>query len=177
MSARAKRLRRKTAPDLAAIRLVVFDFDGVFTDNTVWVTQEGVESVRCWRGDGLGLSRLKAEGVQVMIVSTEVNPVVSARARKLALPVMQGVEDKGDAVRRICADRALDPADVMYVGNDINDISAFQAVGVAVAVADAHPAVDPYVSMRTSTPGGFGAVREVCDWIVDARQKRARKRA
>jgi 3-deoxy-D-manno-octulosonate 8-phosphate phosphatase (KDO 8-P phosphatase) len=176
MTAGGKRAR--TNRDLAAVSLVVFDFDGVFTDNTVWVTQDGVESVRCWRSDGLGLSRLKAAGVPIVIVSTEANPVVSARARKLALPVQQGVEDKGEAVRRICAERGVDAGTVMYVGNDINDISAFQQVGIPVAVADAHPAISKHVVLRTKKPGGFGAVREVCDWIVDARQKRpARKRA
>ena len=176
MTARGKRTRGKR--DLAAVRLVVFDFDGVFTDNTVWTTQDGVESVRCWRSDGLGLSRLKAEGVPVVIVSTEVNPVVSARAKKLALPVHQGIEDKGEAVRQICAERGVDAANVMYVGNDINDISAFEQVGIPVAVADAHPDVKPHVVMRTRKAGGFGAVREVCDWIVDARRARpARKRA
>lgn len=176
MSAAGKRAR--PGRNLAGVRLVVFDFDGVFTDNTVWVTQDGVESVRCWRSDGLGLSRLKAEGVPVVIVSTESNAVVSARARKLDVPVQQGVADKGEAVRRMCAERGLDSSDVMYVGNDINDIPAFRAVGLPVAVADAHPAVKPYVVLHTTRPGGFGAVREVCDWLVDARQARpARKRA
>lgn len=153
---------------LASVKLVAFDFDGVFTDNTVYVDQEGVESVRCWRSDGLGLSRLAAAGIHSFIISTEVNPVVMARARKLRLPYKQGVEDKAQAILDICREYGVLPAQTMFVGNDINDIPAFQSVGVPVAVADAYPDVYPYVLYRTVKPGGFGAVREMCDLIVDA---------
>jgi 3-deoxy-D-manno-octulosonate 8-phosphate phosphatase (KDO 8-P phosphatase) len=152
--------------DLSEIRLVIFDFDGVFTDNTVWVSEDGTESVRCWRSDGLGLSALRRAGIPAMIVSTEVNPVVSARGRKLQIPVRQGVADKAEAVRGICHEQGVDPSVVMFVGNDVNDIPAFGVVGVPVAVADAHPDVYPHVCGRTSRPGGFGAVREVCDWLL-----------
>lgn len=147
----------------------MFDFDGVFTDNAVWVSQDGIETVRCWRSDGLGLSLLRRFDVPAVIVSTEVNPIVTARGQKLGLPVHQAIEDKGEAVRRICADYGVELRHALYVGNDINDIPAFKLVGVAVAVADSHPDVLPYVGMRTTRPGGFGAVREVCDWIVGAR--------
>jgi 3-deoxy-D-manno-octulosonate 8-phosphate phosphatase (KDO 8-P phosphatase) len=156
---------------LSSIRLIVFDFDGVFTDNTVYVSQDGFESVRCWRSDGLGLSRLKTLGIKLFIVSTEVNPVVSARARKLKVPCRQGVEDKAAIILRICGELDIDPSLVMFVGNDINDIPAFKVIGVPVAVADAHPDVDPYILGRTKRPGGLGAVREVCDWVYFARNK------
>jgi len=83
---------------LSKVRLIFFDFDGVFTDNTVYVSQDGVETVRCWRSDGLGLTRLRKVGVQAFIISTETNPVVSARAHKLKLPCKQGVEDKAAGI-------------------------------------------------------------------------------
>lgn len=150
------------------MRLVVFDFDGVFTDNAVWVSQDGTESVRCWRSDGLGLGRLRVAGVAAVIVSTETNPVVSARGRKLGLPVHQAVEDKGEAVRRICTELDIDLRHAMYVGNDINDIPAFKVVGVPVAVANSHPDIFPFVKLRSTSAGGYGAVREICDWIVGA---------
>jgi YrbI family 3-deoxy-D-manno-octulosonate 8-phosphate phosphatase len=155
---------------LSEIELVAFDFDGVFTDNTVYVSQDGVESVRCWRSDGLGLSRLRALGVRILIISTEVNPVVTARADKLKLPCKQGVEDKAAEILRTCQELAIAPARTMFVGNDINDIPAFRAVGVPVAVADAYPEVIPHVVYRTNRPGGHGAVREVCDLIFHAKQ-------
>ena len=154
---------------LASIQLIVFDFDGVFTDNTVYVSQDGVESVRCWRSDGLGLSRLRNIGIKAFIISTEVNPVVTARANKLKLPCKQGVEDKAAAILEICREFEVAPSHTVFVGNDINDIPAFQAIGVPVAVADAYREIYPYVLHRTEKPGGFGAVREVCDLIFHAR--------
>lgn len=160
---------------LASIRLVMFDFDGVFTDNTVLVDQGGVESVRCWRSDGLGLARLRQVGVPAIIVSTETNPVVAARAGKLKLPFRQAVEDKAVAVLELCREHGVPPENAMFVGNDINDIPAFGCVGAPVAVADAYPEVFPHVLYRTSRAGGRGAVREICDLIFHARSTEAPK--
>ena len=155
---------------LAAVRLVAFDFDGVFTDNGVYVSQDGVESVRCWRSDGLGLSRLIGIGVQLLIISTEANPVVTARAQKLKLPCKQAVEDKASTILTACKELAISPENTMFVGNDINDIPAFNVVGLPVAVADAYPETYSHISYRTTKPGGYGAVREICDLIYKAKQ-------
>lgn len=154
---------------LATLQLVVFDFDGVFTDNTVYTDQNGVESVRCWRSDGLGLGRLRESGVQIYILSTEENQVVSARARKLKIPCKQGVADKAEAIVELCCTTSAAIERTMFVGNDINDIPAFKLVGFPVAVADAYPEVHPYVMYRTERAGGAGAVREICDLIFQAR--------
>lgn len=154
---------------LSTVRLIAFDFDGVFTDNAVYVTQDGVESVRCWRSDGLGLSRLRSVGVQAFIISTETNPVVTIRAQKLKLPCKQGVEDKAAGILAACKELLIDPQQTMFVGNDINDIPAFQSIGVPVGVADAYPEIYPYVLYRTQKPGGFGAVREICDLVFNAK--------
>jgi 3-deoxy-D-manno-octulosonate 8-phosphate phosphatase (KDO 8-P phosphatase) len=156
---------------LAKVRLVAFDFDGVLTDNTVQVSQDGIESVRCWRSDGLGLARLREIGVDALIVSTEVNPVVGVRASKLKVPWVQGVDDKRAAILKACAELHVDPCETAFVGNDINDVPAFQAIGVPIAVADAYPEVLPHTVYRTAKPGGYGAVREVCDLIFHARQR------
>lgn len=161
---------------LAAVQLIVFDFDGVFTDNTVYVTQDGVESVRCWRSDGLGLARLRDVGVQLFIISTEENSVVAARAKKLKMPYKQGVKDKAVAIVETCRELAVSPEQTMFVGNDINDIPAFKLVGLPVAVADAYPEVYPHVLYRTEKPGGFGAVREVCDLVFHAKQGKLNER-
>ncbi|MDC0575552.1 HAD hydrolase family protein [Nitrosomonadaceae bacterium] len=154
---------------LASIKLVAFDFDGVFTNNTVYVSQDGVESVRCWRSDGIGLSRLHSIGVQTFIISTETNPVVTARANKLNMLCKQGIEDKAAAILEICLELTISPEQVMFVGNDINDIPAFKLVGLPVAVADAYPEVDPYVLFQTKKFGGLGAVREICDLVFNAK--------
>lgn len=154
---------------LESVQLVAFDFDGVFTDNRVITAQDGTESVVCWRSDGLGLSRITKLGVRAVIVSTETNPVVSTRAAKLKIPCVQSVEDKAGAILEICMEYGISPENTMFVGNDINDIPAFRSIGFPVAVADAYPEVDPYILLKTEKPGGFGAVREVCDLLYNAK--------
>lgn len=154
---------------LAAIRVVAFDFDGVFTDNLVYVTEDGVESVRCWRSDGIGLSRLRGVGVAPVILSTEVNPVVAVRARKMKTECRQGIEDKAAAIAEFCREQGVDPAQAAFVGNDVNDIPAFKAVGLPIAVADSYPEIFPHVLYRTVSKGGQGAVREICDLVFHAR--------
>lgn len=154
---------------LSSVELIVFDFDGVFTDNTVYVNQDGQESVRCWRSDGLGLSRLSSLGVKLFIVSTETNPVVSIRAKKLNIPCIQGVEDKAKIIQEICMKHDVSLKKSVFVGNDINDIAAFKIVGVPISVADAYPEVNPHVVYQTIKPGGYGAVREICDLIYNAK--------
>lgn len=155
---------------LAAIQVVAFDFDGVFTDNAVYVTQEGIESVRCWRSDGIGLTRLRELGVHTLILSTEVNPVVAVRASKLKVPCRQGVENKAATILDFCSEHGVDSQHAAFVGNDVNDIPAFKAIGLPMAVADAYSEVFPHILYRTVRTGGHGAVREVCDLIFHAKQ-------
>jgi 3-deoxy-D-manno-octulosonate 8-phosphate phosphatase (KDO 8-P phosphatase) len=157
-----------TSEQLNSIRLVAFDFDGVFTDNTVYISEDGVESVRCWRSDGLGLSLLKSIGLELLIISTEKNPVVTARSKKLEVNCIQGVKDKASTILEVCKELNIDPMQCMFVGNDINDISAFKVVGYPVSVADAYHEVHQYVLFCTESLGGRGAVREICDLIYKA---------
>jgi 3-deoxy-D-manno-octulosonate 8-phosphate phosphatase (KDO 8-P phosphatase) len=162
------------AADLAAVRLVVFDFDGVFTDNTVYVSEDGTESVRCWRGDGLGLQALERVGVQTLVLSTEVNPVVTARSRKLGVECIQGCDDKRERLLALVRERGLSLEQVAYVGNDVNDLGCLEAVRLPIVVGDAHPSVLAVARIRTTRPGGRGAVREVCDLVVSARASASR---
>lgn len=153
---------------LLSVKLLALDFDGVLTDNTVSVNQEGVESVRCWRSDGLGIQRVRQVGIEVLIISTEVNPVVTIRAGKLKIPCKQAIEDKASAIKEICTEMGIDLQHVMFVGNDINDIPALALVGAPVAVADAYPETFEHVVYRTEKCGGKGAVREICDILYYA---------
>ena len=157
--------------DLNRIELLVFDFDGVFTDNTVIVDSQGVESVTCWRGDGLGLSRVKSLNLKMVIISTETNNVVAQRAIKLDLPFLQSIRDKESAIIEYALKVEVSLSNVLFLGNDINDIPGFQIVGYPVAVADANPEVFPFVRYQTQINGGRGAVREICDTIYGSRQK------
>ena len=150
------------------IRLVAFDFDGVFTDNAVYVFEDGREAVRCSRADGIGLSRLKQAGIVTVIISTETNAVVSARARKLGVRCVQGCEDKRAALDTLLAEHGLTLAEAAFVGNDVNDLPCLTAVALPMVVADAHPAVVSVARYQTQARGGYGAVREVCDWLAQA---------
>lgn len=148
---------------LRAIRFVAFDFDGVFTDDAVYVSQDGSELVRCWRGDGLGLRKLDALGIGSAILSTEANPVVGVRARKMRIRCLQGLENKFDSLAALASEAGLDLREFAFVGNDINDKPCFEAVGLPIGVRNAHEDVFGCIRYRTDTPGGHGAVREVCD--------------
>ena len=145
------------------IRLVAFDFDGVFTDNMVYVFEDGSEAVRCFRGDGIGLRKLERLGIATVIISTETNPVVSARSRKLGIRCVQGREDKRAALETIIQEMGLSLTQVAFVGNDINDLPCLTVVGLPIVVQDAHPDVIPHARYQTKALGGHGAVREVCD--------------
>lgn len=162
-------IQKDLHPLMCALQAVVFDFDGVFTDNTVVVDQNGVESVRCWRSDGLGLARLRDLGLKTLIISTEVNPVVSIRAKKLKTDCIQGAEDKAVAIADWALAAGIPLSNIAFVGNDINDIPALKEVGLPMAVGDAYEEIFPFIKYRTRKPGGYGAVREICDLIVYAR--------
>jgi len=172
MTLAANPIDGKYAALMRSIRFIVFDFDGVFTDNLVYVSQDGTEQVCCWRGDGLGLRALEKLGLQLLILSTEQNPVVSKRAQKLKIECIQGCEDKLETLEKILSRRKIEMRETAYVGNDINDLTCLQRVGLPIVVADAHPDVLSVAKLRTQTPGGKGAVREICDWIAKARQEK-----
>lgn len=153
---------------LGGIDLLIFDFDGVFTPNQVMVMQDGQEGVMCSRSDGLGLTMLRERGMQVAVLTAEMNPVVLRRCEKLKLPCLQVPRDKKAGLLQMLGERAVAPARVCYVGNDINDIPCMEHVGLAVAVADAYPQVKAAAHLVTTRNGGFGAVREVVDWFLEA---------
>jgi YrbI family 3-deoxy-D-manno-octulosonate 8-phosphate phosphatase len=154
--------------DLPVPRLVALDFDGVFTDNTVQIDQDGRESVTCHRGDGHGLSMLQ-QHLPVVVLSTEENAVVAARCRKLGLPYHQGLgANKVQALRRYADECGVPLSDVLFVGNDVNDLGCLQAVGTPVAVADAVPEVKAVAHAVLSRGGGNGALRELADALMMA---------
>lgn len=149
------------------IKLMVLDFDGVLTDNHVYVNEEGQEMVASNRSDSLGIEILReTTGIEVMVLSRETNPVVAARCKKMKLPVLQAVRDKANAIRGVIAKKLLEPSQVIFMGNDINDLPVFPEVGFTAAPADAHPDVLRQADRVLSMPGGKGAVRELCDLIL-----------
>ena len=155
-----------THADPADIDLVVFDFDGVFTDNKVTTHQDGSESVRCDRGDSLGLGMIRAAGIDTLILTKERNPVVRARGEKLGMPVVDGCDDKRTFLEGYLAERGLDPNRVAYIGNDVNDLGPMASVGLSVAPADAYPSVRARAGIVLSAKGGDGAIREFCEILL-----------
>jgi len=155
---------------MKGVALVVFDFDGVMTDNRVLVHQSGDEAVWCDRGDGMGIARLRDAAFDIVVLSTERNPVVTARCRKLNVETIQSCEDKLTTLQQLAAERQVSPAQIAYVGNDVNDLSCLQWVGWPIAVADAVAEVRAVAKWVTRLPGGGGAVREVADRLIAARR-------
>jgi YrbI family 3-deoxy-D-manno-octulosonate 8-phosphate phosphatase len=157
-------------PLLQRVRFVIFDFDGVFTDNRVWVNETGDELLAFSRSDGLGLRRLDEVGVRYLIVSTEPNPIVSARAVKLNAECVQGVDDKLALLFEHTEQHGVALGETAYVGNDINDAECLRVVGLPVVPADAWPEVTPLAQWVLSRPGGAGCVREFCDAVWEAQR-------
>ncbi len=157
-------------PLLERVRLAVFDFDGVFTDNRVWVNERGEEALAFSRSDGLGLRRLDEVGVPYLILSMESNPIVGARAEKLQARCVQGVKDKLPVLREHAAGAGVPLEETAYLGNDVNDAECLRAVGVPVVPGDAWPEVKPFARWVLSRGGGSGCVREFCDGVWEAQR-------
>ncbi|MFJ2019963.1 cytidylyltransferase domain-containing protein [Streptomyces nodosus] len=153
-------------PTRADIDAVVLDFDGTQTDDRVLIDSDGREFVSVHRGDGLGIAALRRSGLSMLILSTEQNPVVAARARKLQIPVLHGIDRKDLALKQWCEEQGIAPERVLYVGNDVNDLPCFGLVGWPVAVASAHDVVRGAARAVTTVPGGDGAIREIASWIL-----------
>ncbi|MFD4945722.1 cytidylyltransferase domain-containing protein [Streptomyces sp. NPDC058239] len=148
------------------IDAVVLDFDGTQTDDRVLIDADGREIVAVHRGDGLGIAALRKAGLPLLILSTEQNPVVAARAHKLRIPVLHGIDRKDLALKQWCDEQSIAPERVLYVGNDVNDLPCFALAGWPVAVASAHDSVRAAARAVTTTPGGFGAIREIAAWLL-----------
>jgi N-acylneuraminate cytidylyltransferase len=155
------------------VDMIVFDFDGVFTDNRVWVDQDGRESIAAYRSDSYILSKVREAGIDMMVISKEVNPVVTARCNKMKLDVRQGIDDKAALLKSILTERQINPSNVIYVGNDLNDVPCFPLVGCAVVVADAIPDASRQADFQLNRPGGHGAVRELCDLVLNRISERS----
>lgn len=157
----------------STIRAVIFDFDGVMTDDKVYVSQTGEESVRCGRDDGMGIGLLKRTNIQIAVLSTETNPVVSARCNKLGIECLQGLGmSKFSALEKWCSEKNITLSDVLFIGNDSNDIECMKNVACAITPANAHPSVLPYAKIVLQHDGGEGAVRELCDMIINRINKK-----
>ena len=148
------------------IDALVFDFDGVLTDNTVFVNEDGKEWVRCNRGDGLAFKYLAKLGVKSYIISSETNRVVLARANQLNVPALYGISNKVEALQDLSVREGLDLSRVFYIGNDLNDFQAMKICGFSACPADSHPKIKEIATFKLNTNGGMGIVREILEDLL-----------
>jgi YrbI family 3-deoxy-D-manno-octulosonate 8-phosphate phosphatase len=141
--------------------LFLYDFDGVMTDNKVIVGEDGQENVVCNRSDGLAVSKIKQWGIPQIIISTEKNRVVASRAAKLGIPVIQGVDNKKEAVFSYCNELHINPSETLYIGNDLNDLEAMLAVGYPMCPNDAYKEIKEIAKLVLPAKGGCGVIREL----------------
>ncbi len=158
--------KKKSRIPLKNVCALVFDFDGVLTDNRVWVDSTGKETVACHRGDGLGFKVLRNLKIPCYILSAETNPVVSARAKKLKIEAFQNVQNKKQGLIRLAGDKKWDLAQVLYVGNDLNDYEAMRLCGYSACPSDSHAKIKKIATHPLKTRGGFGVAREIIESIL-----------
>ena len=151
--------------NLKNFQLIVYDFDGVMTDNKVYVDQNGNEMVQVNRADGLGVSEIKKIGIDQIIISTEKNLVVSKRAKKLGIPSFFDIDDKKSLLLEYCNKNGIDIEKVIYIGNDINDKEAMEIVGFKMCPSDAYQEIKNIADHVLKSKGGMGVIRELLDCI------------
>jgi N-acylneuraminate cytidylyltransferase len=157
---------KQKLPIPLTVQAIIFDFDGVFTDNRVIVNEDGQESVICNRSDGLGISEIKKYDLPLLVLSKEKNPVVQKRCEKLGIPCVQGIDDKKTFLAAWLTKNSINYNNVIYLGNDVNDLDCLLYVGCGVVVADAHETAKRAAKIVLKNNGGQGAVRELCDMVL-----------
>jgi N-acylneuraminate cytidylyltransferase len=157
---------RRAMPE--TVKMIICDFDGVVTDNLVLTDENGKETVSASRSDSMHIKTLREKGVEVMILSSEPNPVVKARAKKMGVEAIHGIgmQDKGRVMREVLEQKKVRAEEVIYIGNDLNDLPCFEIAGWSVAVADAYPEVLRAADHVLTKNGGHGAVRELCEIVL-----------
>ena len=151
--------------DLNKLEAIVFDFDGVLTDNKVFVDQEGNEMVCCHRADGLAFDFLRKTSLKLFILSTETNMVVARRGEKLKIPVYQGFKEKAQALKMLSKEQNFTLSKTLFIGNDLNDYSAIKTCGFSACPSDSHPEILKIATIHLKTQGGQGIVRELVEHI------------
>jgi 3-deoxy-D-manno-octulosonate 8-phosphate phosphatase (KDO 8-P phosphatase) len=152
---------------LKKIDALFFDFDGVMTNNMVYVDQDGRESVRCSRADGLAFDVLRKLNKPAYIISTEKNLVVKMRARKLKIPLIQGVSDKSEALKELAKKNNYKLKNILYVGNDLNDYYVMKLCGYSVCPANSHTQIKEISDITLETNGGNGVVRDLLENVFN----------
>ncbi len=166
------KIPKKLLLKLKRLKLVGFDFDGIFTDGKVILSEDGIEHVICSRKDGLGINELQRLGLKLTVISKEPNKIVATRSKKLKIEYAHGINDKLTLFKKILKEKKISPSEAAFMGDDWNDLECMNYAGVAFTVADANPLCKRVADYTTSRKGGDHAIREICDLIVLAKEKR-----
>ena len=156
-------MKKYFGPNFDTIHAIVLDFDGVLTDNSVYVSENGIESVKCSRSDGLAFDALRRLNIKCFVLSTETNSVVTKRGEKLKIAVIQSSKNKVDSLLSLSTEHDLSLDKVIYIGNDINDIDAMNLCGHKICPSDSHPLVKKVSDHVLDSAGGEGVVRELVE--------------
>ncbi|MBT7557300.1 HAD hydrolase family protein [Candidatus Woesearchaeota archaeon] len=151
---------------LAKIDAFIFDFDGVLTNNLVYLDQNSQEWVSCSRADGLAFDVLRKLQKPAYILSTEKNLVVTARAKKLKISALQGVDNKTEEIKKLAEREGFDLQNILYVGNDLNDYHVMQLCGYTACPSDSHKKIKSIANVVLKTRGGNGIVRELLEEVL-----------
>ncbi len=149
------------------IKLIVYDFDGVLTDSRVYVTEEGKESVACNRNDGWWIKQIKAKGMDQIVLTTEQNPVVLARGKKLNLQVIQSPGEKLNILKEVAREKNIGLENICYIGNEMNDFECMKSVGLTMAPADSNPKIYQLAKIKLNVNGGAGIARKVYEYFFE----------
>ena len=154
---------------LQNLKLIAFDFDGIFTDSKVTVNQDGIESITCSKRDSMGLNELRRVGMKMCVISKEQNKVVAIRCQKLNLECLIGIDNKLVEFKKIIQREGLTPDQVAFMGDDINDLECMEYAGLSFTVSGGDKKCKAIADHTTIPDGGNGAIREVCDLITEAK--------
>ena len=147
--------------------LCIYDFDGVFTDNTVSINEKSEESVVCNRADGLAIDYMRKMKIKMIILSSEKNKVIKARAKKLKITCIQGINKKANFLKRFFVKNNYNPNKCLYVGNDLNDFHAMKLCGYRACPSDSHARIKKISNLRIKKKGGEGVIREIAENFFD----------
>ncbi|WP_018982739.1 3-deoxy-manno-octulosonate-8-phosphatase KdsC [Salinimonas chungwhensis] len=163
-------IEEKTFERLKALKLLVCDVDGVFSDGRIYLGNEGEELKAFHTRDGFGIKALINSGTMVAVITGRSSKIVENRMQHLGVEhIIQGVDDKAKAMQSLCEKRGLAPREVAAIGDDVPDLAMYPFADTKVAVKDAHPRVTGAANWVLTKPGGFGAIRELCDIILQAK--------
>ncbi|MEK7659292.1 MAG: HAD hydrolase family protein [Patescibacteria group bacterium] len=164
------KIPKKLLLKLKKLKLIGFDFDGIFTDGKVILSEDGIEHVVCSRKDGLGINELQRLGLKLIVISKEPNKIVATRSKKLKTEYAHGINDKLTLFKKILKEKKINPSEAAFMGDDWNDLECMQYAGLSFTVADANPNCKKVADYITKRKGGDHAVREICDLVVLAKE-------